>query len=46
MLWVSFRLPNGGKAGTSGAPSVLIAYGQENVKRLATCGIKGAFVEL
>jgi hypothetical protein len=43
---VSFRLPNGGNAGTSGAPSVLIAYGESNVKALADCGIKGAFVQL
>jgi hypothetical protein len=43
---VSFRLPSGGKAGTSGAPSVLIAYGDEMFNRLQKCGIKGALVRL
>jgi hypothetical protein len=32
-------------ASNSGAPSVLIAYGKENVEILRTSGIKGAYVE-
>jgi hypothetical protein len=30
----------------SGAPSVLIAYGQRNARALRSCGIKGQFVNL
>lgn len=41
---VSFRLPGGGRAGVSGAPSVLIAYGAANAEALRRSGIKGAFV--
>lgn len=43
---VKFRLPGGGVAGTSGAPSVLVAYGQENVAALRSSGIAGYVVTL
>lgn len=43
---VQFRLPGGGRAGTAGAPSVLIAYGTGNADALQKCGIAGAFVML
>ena len=33
-------------AHNGGAPSVLVAYGQNNADALRTCGIPGAFVEL
>jgi hypothetical protein len=43
---LSFYLPDGSKSGTAGAPSVLIAYGQNNVKALEECGIPGKVVYL
>jgi hypothetical protein len=43
---VKFHLPDGSQGGTAGAPSVLIAYGAENVKALETCGIPGKIVYL
>lgn len=43
---LSFRLPGGGRAGPAGAPSVLIAFGENNADVLATCGLAGAFVRL
>jgi DNA N-6-adenine-methyltransferase (Dam) len=43
---VKFRLPGGGTAGTAGAPSVLIAYGQGNLEALKRSGIAGYTVEL
>lgn len=43
---VKFRLPGGGTSGTSGAPSVLIAYGQNNADALRRCGIAGYVVAL
>lgn len=43
---LSFRLPGGGRAGNSGAPSVLIAFGKANADILAACGLAGAFVRL
>lgn len=30
----------------SGAPSVLVAYGDKNVEALAACGIRGKFIKL
>ena len=40
-----FYRPDGTKAdGNAGAPSVLIAFGEDNVKRLQESGIKGAIV--
>jgi len=42
-----FHRVNGVKAkANSGAPSVLIAYGQENVEILKNCGIQGKFIPL
>jgi hypothetical protein len=41
-----FHTPDGKTAGTAGSPSVLIAYGEENVKALETCGIEGKLVHL
>lgn len=43
---LSFRLPGGGRAGNSGAPSVLIAFGKANADALAGCGLSGAFIRL
>lgn len=43
---VAFRVPGGGRAGPAGAPSVLIAYGQQNADCLKVCGVPGAFVPL
>jgi hypothetical protein len=43
---VSFHLPGGGKGGPAGAPSVLVAYGENNAEILRTCDIEGAFVTL
>jgi len=43
---IKFRLPGGGTSGTSGAPSVLIAYGKENTLASHQSGIKGYVVEL
>lgn len=43
---LSFRLPGGGRAGNSGAPSVLIAFGKANADALAVCGLSGAFIRL
>lgn len=43
---IKFHTPDGKLAGTAGSPSVLIAYGEENVKALETCGIDGKLVYL
>lgn len=43
---IKFRLPGGGSSGAAGAPSVLIAYGKENVIALQKSGIEGYFVPL
>ncbi len=43
---IKFRLPGGGAAGSAGAPSVLVAYGSENVKSLEASGIAGYVVKL
>lgn len=43
---LSLRLPGGGRAGNSGAPSVLIAFGKANAESLAACGLSGAFIRL
>ena len=44
---IAFCHVEGRKAGTSaGAPSCLIAYGEQNAERLKTCGIPGRFVPL
>jgi hypothetical protein len=41
-----FHKPDGSLGGTAGSPSVLIAYGQENVKILEECGLEGKLVRL
>lgn len=43
---IKFHRPDGELAGTAGSPSVLIAYGEENVKALENCGIEGKLVYL
>ena len=43
---INFCTPDGKPAGAAGSPSVLIAYGEENVKALETCGIEGKLVYL
>jgi hypothetical protein len=43
---LKFHTPDGGLGGTAGSPSVLIAYGEENVKALETCGLPGKLVYL
>lgn len=43
---LSFYDVNGVKGGTAGAPSCLVAYGQEAVERLRNCGLKGRFILL
>jgi hypothetical protein len=42
-----FHRPDGERAdGNAGAPSVLVAYGAEDARRLRACGLPGAFVPL
>ena len=43
---LKFHKPDGTRGESAGAPSVLIAYGNNNVEALRTCGIPGAFIEL
>lgn len=43
---LSFYDVNGNKGGTAGAPSCLVAWGEEAVKRLEKSGIKGRLVYL
>lgn len=43
---IKFRLPGGGTSGPAGAPSVLVAYGQQNLQALRRSGIRGYVVEL
>lgn len=43
---LSFRLPGGAASGRAGAPSVLIAYGLDNLRALRMSGIDGHVVEL
>jgi hypothetical protein len=43
---LKFHTPDGKVAGTAGSPSVLIAYGEENVKALETCGIEGKLLKI
>jgi hypothetical protein len=43
---ISFYTPDGRVAGTSAAPSCLIAYGERNVEAIAKSGIKGKLVRL
>lgn len=41
-----FHYPDGAQGGTAGSPSVLIAYGAENVKALEECNLDGKMVYL
>ena len=43
---LKFHTPDGMVGGTAGSPSVLIAYGAENVEALKKSGIAGKFVSL
>lgn len=43
---LSFYDVEGNKGGTAGAPSVLIAYGAENVEYLRNINLNGCFVDL
>jgi hypothetical protein len=43
---INFCTPDGKPAGAAGSPSVLIAYGEENVQALQNCGIEGKLVYL
>jgi phage N-6-adenine-methyltransferase len=43
---LKFHTPDGKVAGTAGSPSVLIAYGEENVRALETCGIEGKLLKI
>lgn len=43
---IKFWTPEGKEAGTAGSPSVLIAYGKEEIEVLRTCGIPGKLVLL
>lgn len=48
LLWLKGRLcfytREGNKGGTAGAPSVLIAYGQQNADCLKGCGLAGHYM--
>lgn len=41
---VRFYRPDGSQGGTANAPSVLVAYGENNVRALAESGIPGALL--
>lgn len=43
---LKFHRPDGSQGESAGAPSVLIAYGDNNVETLRTCGIPGEFIDL
>lgn len=43
---VKFHRITGERAKNAGAPSVLVAYGQENALNLSKCGIPGKFIRL
>ena len=43
---VRFYTKEGKEGGSAGAPSVLVAYGKNNVDALYSCGITGAIVRL
>lgn len=43
---LKFHTPDGKPAGTAGSPSVLIAYGEANVRVLETCGIEGKLLKI
>jgi len=43
---IKFHTPDGKPSGTAGSPSVLIAYGKDEVEALRNCGIAGKLVVL
>lgn len=43
---LKFHMPDGSQGGTAGSPSVLVAYGANNVKALEDSGIIGKIVYL
>lgn len=43
---IDFYRSDGSKLGNAGAPSVLVAYGRANVRRLRRSSIDGKFIEL
>ena len=43
---LKFYTVDGKQGGTAGAPSVLIAYGNEMAERLKSCGLPGKFIQL
>lgn len=43
---LKFHYPDGKLGGTAGSPSVLIAYGQENIKALENSGLNGKILYL
>jgi hypothetical protein len=50
LLFIKGRLKfyhvDGTQGGSAGAPSVLVAYGQENAEILENCCIEGKFIRL
>jgi hypothetical protein len=43
---LKFYRPDGTEGDTAGSPSVLVAYGEQEVEVLRNCGIEGRLVEL
>lgn len=43
---VSFYKVDGTEGGTAGAPSILLAYDEENAKKLKESGLKGFYIDL
>lgn len=43
---IKFCYPNGSSGDSAGAPSVLVAYGKDNMKSLQTCELNGKFIQL
>ena len=43
---LKFYSVDGRQAGSAGAPSILIAYGEENADRLESCNLTGKFIKL
>jgi hypothetical protein len=43
---LKFHKPDGSQGGTAGSPSVLIAYGQENVDALSNCKLDGKLITI
>jgi hypothetical protein len=43
---LKFHKPDGSQGGTAGSPSVLIAYGQENVDALSNCKLEGKLITI